>query len=73
MHPNWAPPPLLQIGDFGTINKKTGELKVDGNIFTHPEIKHIARDYPAFEAVEPDLNHIHSQQVKRLDVRVDVA
>ena len=36
---------MLQIGDFGTIDKKTGELIVEGNIFTHPQIKQIAKDF----------------------------
>jgi hypothetical protein len=67
--PNWAL--SLQIGDFGTIDKKTGELKVEGNIYTHPEVKHIAQEFPAFEAAETDLYQIHSQQVKRLDVKGD--
>jgi hypothetical protein len=69
---NWDPPKVIQVGDFGTIDKKTGELKVEGNIFTHLEIKHIAQEYPAFEAPEVDLYQIHSQQVKRLDVQADV-
>jgi hypothetical protein len=68
---NWDPPKVLQIGDFGTIDRKTGELKVEGNIYTHPEVKHIAQEYPAFEAAETDLYQIHSQQVKRLDVKGD--
>jgi hypothetical protein len=64
---NWDPPKVIQIGDFGTIDKATGELKVEGNIFTHPQIKHIAQAYPAFEARETDLYQINSQQVRRLD------
>jgi hypothetical protein len=66
---NWDPPKVIQIGDFGTIDKKTGELKVEGNIYTHLQVKHIAQEYPAFEAAETDLYQIHSQQVKRLDIQ----
>ncbi|KAI9434885.1 hypothetical protein H4582DRAFT_2080554 [Lactarius indigo] len=69
---NWDPPKVIQIGDFGTIDKKSGELKVEGNIYTHSEIKHIAQDYPAFVAPETDLYQIHSQQVRRLDIQADV-
>ncbi|KAH9024613.1 hypothetical protein EDB85DRAFT_2277536, partial [Lactarius pseudohatsudake] len=69
---NWDPPRVIQIGDFGTIDKKSGELKVEGNIFTHPEIWHIAQDYPAFVAPETNLYQIHSQQVRRLDIQADV-
>jgi hypothetical protein len=69
---NWDPPKVIQIGDFGTIDKATGELKVEGNIFTHPQIKHIAQAYPAYEARETDLYQINSLQVKRLDTPTEV-
>ncbi|KAI9438426.1 hypothetical protein BJY52DRAFT_1129605, partial [Lactarius psammicola] len=69
---NWDPLKVIQIGDFGTIDKKTGELRVEGNVFTHPEIKHIAQDYPAYVAPETDLNQIHSLQVRRLGIQADV-
>ena len=68
-NPTDSPFPLLQIGDFGTLDKKTGELNVEGNIFTHPEIKHIAQSYPAYEAPETDLYQIHSQQVRRVEIQ----
>ncbi|KAH9007496.1 hypothetical protein EDB84DRAFT_1553914, partial [Lactarius hengduanensis] len=45
---NWDPPRVIQ---------KSGELKVEGNIFTHPEIWHIAQDYPV---------------LRRLDIQADV-
>ncbi|KAG8897421.1 hypothetical protein FRB99_008161 [Tulasnella sp. 403] len=32
-YPNWDPPKRLQIGDYGTINKNTGEFQVEGNMF----------------------------------------
>jgi len=65
---NWDPPLVIQIGDFGVIDKKTGELVTQGNIFTHPDIKHVTQDFPAYVAPETDLYQIHSQHVKRLDV-----
>ncbi|KAH9035741.1 hypothetical protein EDB85DRAFT_840328 [Lactarius pseudohatsudake] len=68
---NWDPQRVIQIGDFGTVDKKTGEFKVEGNIFTHPEIEHIAQSYPPFEAPETDLYQIHSGQVRRLDIQAD--
>jgi hypothetical protein len=64
--PNWDPSKTLQIGDFGTLDKKTGELKVEGNIYTHPDIKKIAQDFTADAGTEIDLYQIPSQQVKML-------
>jgi len=60
-----------QIGDFGVIDKRTGELKIEGNIYTHPEIKDVAKEFPVFEAAETDLYQIHSQQVERLETKAD--
>jgi len=65
---NWDPLLVIHIGDFGVIDKKTGELMTQGNIFTHPDIKHVAQNFAAYVAPETDLYQIHSQHVKRLDV-----
>ncbi|KAL0959554.1 hypothetical protein HGRIS_011268 [Hohenbuehelia grisea] len=47
---NWDPGRQIQVGDFGKVNKKTGEFRVKGNIFTHQTTK----DYAAAElSVEP--------------------
>ncbi|KAN0132126.1 hypothetical protein V8E53_010045 [Lactarius tabidus] len=69
---NWNPPRRIHIGDFGTIDKNTGEFLIEGNIFSHPEIKHIAQDYPALEVAETDLYQVHSYHVRKLDVQADV-
>lgn len=58
----------LQAGDFGTVNRKTGELLVDGNIYTHPDIAPIAQQYPPLEAPETDQYQIHSYHVRGTDV-----
>ncbi|KAN0135062.1 hypothetical protein V8E53_006953, partial [Lactarius tabidus] len=68
---NLDPSKTITIGDFGTIDKKTGELKTEGNIFTHPEIRQFTQAYPSFEAPEVDLYQIHSREVRRLDVQDD--
>lgn len=57
-----------QAGDFGTVNRKTGEFLVDGNIYTHQDIAPIAQQYPPFEAPETDQYHIHSYHVRGTDV-----
>ncbi|KAF8580064.1 hypothetical protein K439DRAFT_1637300 [Ramaria rubella] len=56
--PNWDPPKQINAGDFGTIDMKTGDFLVDGNVYNdvgtfgltathHPQIQ-AAED--AFEA-----------------------
>jgi hypothetical protein len=69
---NWDPPKRIRVGDFGTIDKKTGALEVEGNIYTHWDIAPLSYQYPPFEAAETDVYQIHSQQVRRLDVPADV-
>jgi len=69
---NWDPPKRVRAGDFGTVNQKTGELLVEGNIYTHQDIAQIARQYPPFEAPETDQYQIHSDHVRGIDVGTDV-
>ncbi|KAH8989627.1 hypothetical protein EDB86DRAFT_2807796 [Lactarius hatsudake] len=69
---NWDPPKRIQAGDFGTVNKKTGEFLVEGSIYTHQEISPIARQYPPLETPETDQYQIHSYHVQSTDVGADV-
>ena len=76
-HPRWAPYLLLvclcvdhppQAGDFGTINKKTGELIVEGNIYSHGDIAPIANLHPPIQEAEVDHYQIQSHEVRGVDV-----
>jgi len=66
--PNWDPPRRIYAGDFGTINKKTGELVVEGNIYSHVDTKEIASRHPAVPAPEVDQFEIHSYEVRGIDI-----
>jgi len=57
-----------QAGDFGTILKKTGELEVEGNIYSHVDTEQIASQYPAVPEDEVDQFEIHSLQVRGMDI-----
>jgi len=70
--PNWDPPRNIRPGDLGTINKETGELIVEGNIYTHPDIAQIARQHRPIRTAEVDHYHINSFEVRQLDVNADV-
>ncbi|KAH9167270.1 hypothetical protein EDB89DRAFT_2115623 [Lactarius sanguifluus] len=69
---NWDPPRRINPGDFGTVIKSTGELVVEGNIYTHADLVHIARKYPPSEGHETDRYHIHSYEVRGVDVGADL-
>jgi hypothetical protein len=64
--------PNRQPGDFGTINKKTGGLIVEGNIYTHPDIAQIAHGFHPIQAAEVDHYQINSFEVQGLDVNAAV-
>ncbi|KAF4586460.1 hypothetical protein EYR38_010736 [Pleurotus pulmonarius] len=36
---NWEPARRIELGDYGTLNKRTGEFLKDGSIFSHPATK----------------------------------
>ena len=63
--------PKNQAGDFGTMDKITGELFVEGNIYTHQDIANTAMKYPASGCTEDDLVEIHSNEVLPLDVKTE--
>jgi hypothetical protein len=67
-----VPLPNKQAGDFGTINKKTGELVVEGNIYSHVDTKDIASQHPTFIAPEVDQFEIHSYEVRGTDTNASV-
>jgi len=57
-----------QAGDFGTTNKKTGELMIEGNIYSHGDIAPIANLHPPIQEAEVDHYQIQSHEVRGLDV-----
>jgi len=65
---NWDPPKRIEPGDFGTVIKATGELVVEGNIYVHEALAHIAKRHPPSEGHELDRYHIHSYEVRGVDV-----
>jgi hypothetical protein len=59
---------LQQPGDFGTVIKATGEFVVEGNIYDHNDLAHIAKNHPPCEGSELDRYHIHSYEVRGVDI-----
>jgi len=65
--PNWDPARRIYAGDFGTVNKKTGELSIEGNIYTHIDTAYAAKQHPAIQAPAVDLYQIPSYEVRQVD------
>jgi hypothetical protein len=63
--------PAQQAGDFGTLDKKTGKLTVEGNIYTHPEIKDIAKEFGEVRGPVIDHYQIQSYQMDGIDVNAN--
>jgi len=70
--PNWDPPKQILPGDFGVINKETGELAIEGNIYTHVDTMSIANRYHVIPAPEVDQFEIHSYEVRGIDINAAV-
>ncbi|KAG2151070.1 uncharacterized protein EDB93DRAFT_1249562 [Suillus bovinus] len=49
---NWDPTKPIHVGDYGMINKKTGEFDCEGNIYTTKDIVDIDMTDPALRPVE---------------------
>jgi hypothetical protein len=56
--------PQKQPGDFGTVDKKSGRLNVEGNIYTHPDIEQIANNYRPIPEDMVDHYQINSFEVE---------
>jgi len=69
--PNWDPSRNLRPGDFGTIDKTTGEFAVEGNIYTHVDIARIADKHRPVQTPEIEYYQIPSYEVRGLDVKAD--
>ena len=70
--PSTFPSPTKQPGDFGTVNKKTGGLNVEGNIYSHPDIAPIAYKYLPIEGAVVDHYQINSFEVRVSDVNATI-
>ncbi|KAI0086785.1 hypothetical protein BDY19DRAFT_329722 [Irpex rosettiformis] len=61
---NWDPPKRIRAGDFGTINRKTGEFNCEGNIYNNSQTKTIADQYPKQELAAENSFIIRSYRAK---------
>jgi len=67
----FCPSLTKQVGDFGTINIKTGDLVVEGNVYTHVDIAKIADQHPPVPTPEVDHHEIPFFEVRELEAKAD--
>lgn len=59
---------LKQAGDFGEMEKQTGKLIVEGNIYEHKVIREVAVAYQAVRTTAIDYMEAYSYGVRSLEV-----
>ncbi|EKM58694.1 uncharacterized protein PHACADRAFT_253181 [Phanerochaete carnosa HHB-10118-sp] len=64
---NWDPPKTIQAGDFGTINRESGQFERIGNIYTYPDTADIARKHPVNSRPAEEVYVIHSHYSKKVE------
>ncbi|KAJ6532885.1 hypothetical protein DFH09DRAFT_1043901 [Mycena vulgaris] len=50
---SWDPPHPIKVGDYGTVDKATGQFEKDGNIYDDAETAALAAGYPP-QTIPPD-------------------
>jgi len=56
----------VHVGDFGSIEKSTGEFVVEGNLYTHPETREAMKSYEANDTAPTRYEKYTSKGVKEL-------
>ncbi|CAE6480848.1 unnamed protein product, partial [Rhizoctonia solani] len=49
---NWDPPRIVEVGDWGVIERETGSFIREGNIFEDTECKVLLSDIPDAQLVK---------------------
>ncbi|EKM60622.1 uncharacterized protein PHACADRAFT_189748 [Phanerochaete carnosa HHB-10118-sp] len=68
---NWDPPKTIQAGDFGTIDKKSGQFERAGNIYRHSKMAEMAENYPVTVQPSEELYSVHSFHARQVAARAD--
>ncbi|KAK7017678.1 hypothetical protein R3P38DRAFT_3201233 [Favolaschia claudopus] len=64
---SWDPPHLIEVGDYGTIDKETGLFQKDGNIYTDPATAKLCADYQPDTRAPDEVMVVCSQTEKKRD------
>ncbi|OCB85154.1 hypothetical protein A7U60_g7780 [Sanghuangporus baumii] len=66
---NWEPSIPIEAGDYGTLDRETGQFERQGNIYKEVEIKSITSRFPPIIGPQIDMYQVASLTVKKLDVK----
>jgi len=67
---NWDPPKKIMVGDYGTVDRKTGQFEKEGNIYEGEATAQLAAKYPPETAAKESFFEISSDTVTRCDLTV---
>ena len=62
----------IQVGDYGKINKKTGDFEKEDNIYSAKATADLVSQYPPIEASKQDKIEIVSETAKRREFSAGV-
>ncbi|KAJ4490675.1 hypothetical protein J3R30DRAFT_120841 [Lentinula aciculospora] len=62
----------IKVGDFGRIDRATGELIVEGNLYQHPKTRSVMEDYPIEITATTDFERYLSKGVRELGLSPSV-
>ncbi|KAL5501047.1 hypothetical protein ACEPAH_9434 [Sanghuangporus vaninii] len=69
---NWDPSITIEAGDYGHIDKRTGQFEREGNIYRDPEVAHIALNFPPLKGPQVNTLEIRSMDVRGVTINPDV-
>jgi len=65
---HWNPPDKLKVGDYGTVDKETGQFQKDGNIYKEVTTASLAALHPPHSGTPENTIVISSRGVKHRDL-----
>lgn len=69
---NWDPSIPIEAGDYGKVNKYSGQFEKQGNIYRDEGIMHITSKYMPITGPEVDDYQIHSMNARTISLGPDV-
>ena len=61
-------PVVTQVGDYGTVDKETGQFEKEGNIYEDADISKLVAEHPPHIAAPENSWIVSSSSVKRREI-----
>ncbi|KIK57999.1 hypothetical protein GYMLUDRAFT_86419 [Collybiopsis luxurians FD-317 M1] len=62
----------VKVGDFGRLDRATGELLIEGNLYEHPDTRAVMEDYPVKTTAPVDIERYTSGGVREIGLSPSV-